>query len=236
MVLRGAISFFTTIPAGGDIEGLRRNLWLFPVMGAFVGALVSLPVALSSVGIDVRYLAVIAYIAVEGINHIDGLSDFGDALFAPESRKKEALKDTKIGTGGVVLAVLYLLFLFNAFNRASVISIVISQIFAKYGMLLLLVFSKPSWEGMASYMMEYANLKDFVIGTALLSPSFLYLPALPAFALTLLIALIMKKYSEKKFGGVSGDIIGATNCLVFVSTLYLLNFATKNPAVLWRWG
>ncbi len=236
MALRGAISFFTTIPAGGDIEGLRKNLWLFPVMGAFVGVLVSLPIALSLVGVNVRCLAVLVYIAVEGINHIDGLSDFGDALFAPESRKKEALKDTKIGAGGVVLAVLYIIFLFNAFNRASVISVIISQIFAKYSMLLLLVFSKPSWEGMASYMMEYASIKDAIIGTILLSPSFLYTPIIPAFFLTLAITLIMKKYSEKKFDGVSGDIIGATNCIVFVSTLYLLNFATKNPAVLWRWG
>lgn len=223
----GSISFLTTLPVKGDVEKLRRNLWIFTYTAIFIGLVIAIPDFIRwYAGIDLRFLAVVLYVAIEGINHIDGLIDFGDALFAPENRKREALKDVNTGAGGIAMAVIYFLLLYHILQLSDAFQIIFSQIVAKFSMLLLMVISKPCWEGMGSYMMEFAGYRDLILASP---PLFIagYLAGVNsvfAFVLTLVVVLMLKSYSEKKFGGVSGDIIGAANCITFVSSLILLKF------------
>jgi len=225
-MLGSSIAFLTTIPIKGGVEKLRRNLWTFTYTAVLIGLIVSIPDFLRQyIGLDIRFLAVALYIAVEGINHIDGLIDFGDSLFAPESRKKEALKDTNTGAGGIAIAILYLILLYHSLQFSSAMQIIFAQIAAKFSMLLLMVTSKPSWEGMASYMMEFAGLKDLLIALPpLIVAGYLVgLNSLYAIAVTILVVLILKGYSEKKFGGINGDIIGSANCIAFLFSLLTLS-------------
>ena len=165
--------------------------------------------------------------AVEGINHIDGLSDFGDAIFAPKDRRFQALKDTKTGVGGTVVVCIYIFTLMQAFmNLKSVVAIVNSQIMAKFGMLLLLTTTKPLWRGLASCMMEFASLRDLVIGFIIMSIltavcSLVYTDVIVINLILLILAFAYRLFVVKVFGGVNGDLIGALNCITFASGLLL---------------
>ncbi len=218
-VVKSSISFLTPIPVGGDIEVLRRNLWTFPFTAILIGLIVSIPHFTNTL-----FLSLLFYLVGEGINHIDGVVDFGDALFAPESRKKEALKDTATGTGGIVVVVLYLLTLHTTLQIVSVWQIVFAQVLAKYCMLLLMYISQPAWDGMAKYMMELIGKKDLLIGFLPLLPT-AYLSgtwSVVALILSVLAVLSLRRYSHSKFGGVNGDVIGASNCIVFGLSLTIL--------------
>ncbi len=222
-ILAAALSFFTTLPIRGDVEVLRRNLWFLPIAGAIVGLLISAPIIIFDfIRPDLRIVAVVAYILIEGINHVDGLADFGDAFFAPPERKKQALKDLNIGAGGVSFVVIYLLLISYAFLNVSVFAVVLSQMLAKYAMLLLMITSKPSWDGMASYMMRYASWRDAVVGLIPIIPFIFSMQSILAMIAMLAVVLAVRIYSERNFGGVSGDVLGATNCITFATSLLIL--------------
>ena len=237
--LRAALSFFSTLPAGEGYEeydALRRNLHVIPLAGTIIGVLIaSITFFIWLFAPSLTFLGVLVYLAFEGINHIDGLADVGDAIFTPRDRRKEVLKDVQVGAGGVVFVAVYLLLLFESFrllNSADLIAaVVLSQTAAKFGMLFLITTSKPIWEGMASNIMEYANRRHLLLG-------FLYLLAIYALffiingrgpvvlfhlAISLFATFFIRNIAHSFFGGVSGDIFGASNCVVFV--LGMLVFA-----------
>ncbi|TDA28786.1 MAG: adenosylcobinamide-GDP ribazoletransferase [Archaeoglobi archaeon] len=217
-ILKSSIGFLTTLPVKGDVDVLRRNLWIFPYIGLILGTLISIP-AFFGFGV----LCLILYIALEGINHVDGLADFGDAFFAPKNKKREAMKDVQTGAGGVAFLCIYFIVLYHSFLLVKAFEIVISQVFAKYSMLLLLTTSKPSWNGMGAYFMEFARKRDFLAGAIPLTIAVLEPKSLFALAFAVFITLCLKYYSRSRFGGVSGDVVGAANCLVFASCLLILS-------------
>ncbi|MEM3927352.1 MAG: adenosylcobinamide-GDP ribazoletransferase [Archaeoglobaceae archaeon] len=221
-ILKSSFGFLTTLPVKGDIEVLRRNLWVFPFVGIFIGAVISVPAVFG-----ISFLCLLFYVAIEGVNHVDGLADFGDAFFAPEDRKKIALKDLNIGAGGVVFLCVYFLLLFYSFQRVEVLDIMISQLFAKFSMVFLLVTSKPAWQGMAKFMMEFAKKRDLVIGALPLLIAFLKPSTLISLFFVMLISILVKNYAEKKFGGVNGDVIGACNCISFATSLLVCSILNE---------
>lgn len=217
-ILKSSIGFLTTLPIKGNVEILRRNLWIFPFIGFFLGFLISIP-AFFGFGI----LCIVLYISLEGINHVDGLADFGDAFFAPKERKKIAMKDLQTGAGGVTFLAIYFIMLYHGFLNVDPLEIVISQILAKFSMLVLLTTSKPSWEGMGAYFMEFASRRDVIIGAIPLSIAFIDFEALVALIFAFFITLCLREYSYSRFGGINGDVIGTANCLTFASGLLLFS-------------
>ncbi|WP_457591773.1 adenosylcobinamide-GDP ribazoletransferase [Geoglobus sp.] len=225
--LRAGISFFSTLKAGGEFEDLTRNLYVMPAIGAIIGAVIgvlSYPLAATGMG----FLAVVIYIALEGINHVDGLTDFGDAYFAPESKKLTALKDLNTGTGGSVSVSLYIILLTMFFDRISadmlIPAILLSQTLAKQGMLHLMLTSEPLWQGMVSEFVKHRKRRDFASYLITLSLALILSvqwPVQVTASLLLYVAVLfgIRQYSLKKFGGINGDVVGATNCLIFLSVL-----------------
>ena len=228
------MGFFSTLPIGRDaesFEALRRNLWILPIVGIILGFIIAIPtLALATFAKKITFVAVLIYLAVEGINHVDGLADFGDALFAPKDRKLKALKDLKTGVGGTVTICVYLFALMQAFmsleSNKIVIAIVNSQMMAKFGMLLMLTTTKPIWSGMGSCMMEFASRRDLGAGFAIvilftLACLTIYPKIVWVNVGVFLLCLLYRSYVVRTFGGVNGDIIGALNCLAFAFSLIL---------------
>ena len=214
----GALGFFSTLPLGRDeksYEALRRNLWILPIVGTILGVTMSLPIYLLY-RIHLPFMAVFVYLALEGINHIDALADFGDALFAPPHRKLKALKDTNTGVGGTVAIVLYLLGLVSAFERqVSLATIVDAQTMAKFGMLIMLTTTKPLWDGLGSHMMEFARLWHLILGSAFVLLITWLTGSWIVNTVAILVCLAYRYYVMRTFGGVNGDLIGAINCITF---------------------
>ncbi len=238
--LRAALSFFSTLPAGEGYEeydALRRNLHVIPLAGTVIGILIaSITFLISFFAPNLTFLGVIVYLAFEGINHVDGLADVGDAIFAPRHRRKEVLKDVRVGAGGVVFVVAYLLLLFESFKsfRSStdlLTAVILSQTSAKFSMLFLITTSKPLWKGMASNIMEFANRTHLLVGFFFLLTIYASFAVISGDAVTIIVhlvtslfaALLIRSFAHNLFGGVSGDIFGASNCIVFA--LGMLVFA-----------
>ncbi len=232
--IAGALGFFSTIPVGRDaesFESLRENLWILPIVGAILGIFMAIPILILIRFVkNLAFLAVLIYLAVEGINHIDGLADFGDALFAPKDRKLKALKDLKTGVGGTVAVCIYIFSLMQTFSILHpdeiVLAVIYSQMMAKFGMLLLLTTTKPIWEGMASCMMEFARRSDLVVGLTIvivftLACLTIYPKIVWVNVAVILLCLLYRLYVIRTFGGVNGDIVGALNCLAFAFSLIL---------------
>lgn len=106
----GAIAFLTRIPVGRlaafDAADVARGAWLFPLVGAGVGALAGL-VADALVpqlpALVAGALAVALGALVTGALHLDALADTADALGgATRERSLEIMRDHAIGTFGAV--------------------------------------------------------------------------------------------------------------------------------------
>jgi len=108
------LSFFTRIPIGKWVnysESLYENsLVTFPLVGFVCGAFLALPTMIPGINGELKaILCIVAYIAVTGGIHLDGLADSCDGLFSnrPKERVLEIMKDSHIGTFGVIALILY---------------------------------------------------------------------------------------------------------------------------------
>lgn len=212
---------------GGDFEDLTNNLYIMPVIGAIIGVLVGVmgfPLFMLNLGM----LAFIVYAGIEGVNHIDGLADFFDSLFAPPEKKIKALKDLNIGTGGVIAVASYAVFLIALFGQMDfktyLLSMVLGQVLAKQGMLHLMLSEKPLWEGMVSEFTRNRKRRDwisyvltlFISGILMLFDLLSVVVSLMVYAVLL---VLFQKYLRRRYGGINGDMVGALNCLILLSVV-----------------
>ncbi|MCD4800588.1 MAG: adenosylcobinamide-GDP ribazoletransferase, partial [Methanococcoides sp.] len=109
LALRTSFGFLSTIPVGMSMEGLdelvkRSYLQTFAgiVLGAMIGIFAYLTESFLPSTISAVMIMVFIYY-ITGLNHLDGLGDFGDGATAHGSLEKKvnALKDLSLGIGGV---------------------------------------------------------------------------------------------------------------------------------------
>ncbi len=235
---RIACIFLTRLPLKPGREiGLRDladAVYMFPAVGVLVGAAGGLVFMLAAgfglPGLPASVLAVAAMVAVTGALHEDGLADTADALGAGDDREKAlaVMRDSRIGTYGalalllVVLARLAALSSFwdpGFFLRAAVAAAAASRAAMPVVMLL-----QPS--ARASGLAAAAGRPDAArvwagIGLAL-ALSLLLLPAaaaLKAAAAAALVAAAAAAWLGRRFGGCTGDTLGAVQQLAEVAFL-----------------
>lgn len=240
----------------GDYDAFADRQYLFiPValgLGLILGILGSvfqwlLPAPFAAV------LVVASVVLLTGINHLDGLSDFGDGLVASGSREKKvkAMKDVHAGAGGLLFMAMDLLFLFalaESFAGSSTwlfVPLLVAEVCAKVAQITIIAFGKSTHEGMGSYMISRMKRGHYlaavagawiviaiaIAGAALISgagqPLRAYLAGGLAMLSPLATALIILAISDRNFGGVNGDVIGAANEIARIVALGVMG------AVLW---
>lgn len=116
--VRVAFMMLTRLPVGritGEGPPLASAAWAFPLCGAVVGALAwagyAAAVSLGLSPVIAATLAVAVGIAATGGLHEDGLADFADGIGGGQdrARKLEIMRDSRIGSYGVIALVLALL-------------------------------------------------------------------------------------------------------------------------------
>jgi len=229
--VRALLAFFTVLPIaapGSSLEDAARKAYLLPLVGFVVGlpgaALLLLSYAMPS-GVAAT-LALGVVLLTAGLHHTDGVMDVGDALMvrgSPE-RRREVLKDARLGVGGIgALFVVYaptlaalLAFAEESPTRAA-LALLAGEVSARSGMLLTLSFGRPAEAGSSSVPFVQAlkgSRKTVGVALALLAPLLLVMPlgsfaplAILSVPLTTLAALW---WSRRAFGGIGGDVVGAT--------------------------
>jgi len=119
--LLAAVRFLTILPIpgryGAEKTDLARSAPFFPVVGLLLGALAALvawSASLVAPPMVVSAAVVVLLLSFSGCLHLDGLCDAADGLLSarPRERALEIMKDSHVGTMGVMAAVCVILMKF----------------------------------------------------------------------------------------------------------------------------
>ncbi|OFV66343.1 MAG: cobalamin-5-phosphate synthase [Candidatus Syntrophoarchaeum butanivorans] len=220
---KDVLGFFTIIPVrSGDFEGAADHAYWLPAVGALIAGIASVFAALSFYLLPPSLTGIIVLLVsllITGFNNIDGLADFADGMMAHGNleRKRSAMKDTGIGISGLVSCIFVIGIAASVLMELSILgfsslikAIFVSEIGAKYAMLLISYVGRPAFEGLGSAFLERVKGPQIVIGSII--AIILLLPAGPV-SLTALIVIptvfTILVLADRNFGGISGDVIGA---------------------------
>lgn len=244
LALRNGFGFLSTIPVGISMEGienLMKHIYLFPVVGAVIGIILAVIALASSLIFSPIMLALLVIISIyyfTGINHIDGLADFGDGIAAHGTKEKKiaAMRDTAVGTGGIVFCMISILGLFVSLVSIQETNIflllpfalIVAETSAKQTMVTVAAFGRWIHEGFGAITVDNTKKSDLIIGN-IFSVSVCYIAlgflGVEAFIISQLAGLLVLNTANRHFGGVSGDIVGAANEIGRLAALLYLGGA-----------
>ncbi|HUU75611.1 MAG TPA: adenosylcobinamide-GDP ribazoletransferase [Methanoregulaceae archaeon] len=235
MPLKSIISllqFTTVLPLGKpvDLFYFARRSYLYPLAGYVTGGAAALfvfwipvPAIAAAVGIAFLFL-------ITGCNHLDGLLDLGDGVMAHGSREKRiaALTDRTLGSGAFAFGVSFTLISFaGLLSQASIVAALIAcEVGAKFSMAFLTAYGRPFREGLQSFLNSHSRPIFPFIAFAFCLP-LLLLPLSPAQLAATGIAMVVSPAAllfmgRRLFGGINGDVVGASNEITRAVILVLL--------------
>ena len=209
------------------LSDCARNMWIFPLIGAFIGLLAGLFgwVAYQFLpGIVVGGLVLALLLLITGLHHTDGLLDFGDGVMVHGSaeHKIEVMHDQLTGAGGLSLGIMTMLITALAigqFNSNIIIGgIIVVEASAKLSMVVASWAGKSIHEGMNTTFLKAmhgskGNLRlivAIIISLAIALPLLRLAGAFTVLA-GIITGLVMVAIAHRHFNGVTGDVFGATN-------------------------
>ncbi len=239
-------SNFHLAPVVGALIGLvvlieAAVLGLLTVHGVYGSSIFTAAVLLATVYAGSRFL------------HFDGLADFGDGSIVAGTREDHirALKDTLIGAGGLGVALIVTLLNFAEYATAGIFIIVMApvvEILVKNSQVVAAAYGLPS-NGMAGKQVRETNGRSLVrsciislilvilfsiigaiVGGLVYGHSFFYpmdavFVALFGLAVSIVVGYVMAIHSNKVFGMVNGDILGATHEICRVAAMLVMSIA-----------
>ncbi len=250
--LRSGISFLTTLPAGNGEKGFDIFFcynYFFVIIGIIIGVILGVLGLIFQWLIPAPLIPVLVIAAIyllTGINHLDGLSDFGDGFIASGTKEKKvaAMKDVHAGAGGILFIGMDLLLLYAAISMFVgmggfylLAGLIVAEVCAKVCMTTAVTFGKSLPSGMGKALMEKTKKEHYMVGLAIAvficigvagfaaAPWFRPLYALAGFlALSVSAALgfFLADLAERNFGGVNGDVMGAANEIGRIVALIVL--------------
>ncbi|WP_238882207.1 adenosylcobinamide-GDP ribazoletransferase [Clostridium sp. YIM B02551] len=222
------LQFMTRIPININLkverENFQKGVAFFPLVGLIVGVLEA---AIFYIGSRVFpfnisiFITVISHVVITGAIHIDGLGDTIDGIFSGRSKEKilEIMKDSRVGTFGA-LGIIFLIVgkisTLSSINPIEVYKGIILAPIISRTLITLLMYKRKyarEKEGMGDLFIGVLEKKNFVI--ALLTGITLISIIGRKKGVILLIicfffTILFRNYIEKRIGGVTGDILGAS--------------------------
>jgi adenosylcobinamide-GDP ribazoletransferase len=220
--IRGAVAFLTRIPVGQkpvEAEDIARGAFLFPVVGAGIGAAAGgVAVALHPrlPALVAAGLALVVELVLTGALHLDGLADTADSLAArTREQALEIMRDPRIGAFGAAGVALALLIKAGVIaglltRGGTLVSLVAAGALGRASVLSLaaeLPYARPEGGlseriGPGSAVLGGAIATAFAIGLA----GAIGAGMLAAAAGT---TVVLGVAYRRRFGGVTGDMLGA---------------------------
>ena len=228
-------SFLTIIPANNSsIETVAKYMYIFPIVGILIGLLIGSFAFGLSIFLDpliVSLLVVGALSVITGIHHTDGLADFADGLMTKGTKEKklQAMKDVSTGSAGIVSVVLYIVGMIIAISLMSGFvlfqAILLSEILAKFSMVLQASMGRSASVGSNSPFVQIMRDKKrlAIAGIITLIPLVVIggTVGLFVFAGGIVVTMFILAISTRSFGGITGDVLGATNEITRLSSLII---------------
>jgi adenosylcobinamide-GDP ribazoletransferase len=221
-----AVAFLTRVPLGRfvrvETDDVGRGAWLFPAVGGVVGGAAGLVADVTAAWLPVLAagaLAVGVAALLTGALHLDALADTADSLGATSrERALEIMRDHAVGTYGVVALIVVcltdaaLLGTLAQTDDAAVVGLAAGA--AGRAAMLPLAFALPYARPGAG---QGRLLAGIGLGTVVLGVAVAVLLAVPAGAAGLcgvataaLVAATLAVVARRRYGGITGDVLGAT--------------------------
>ena len=234
------IQFMTRIPIPLKIsyseKKLGKSIKFFPLVGLIIGLILYFAnfliiVYLKNIFYNKTIIAIfliILEILIVGIIHIDGLADTFDGLFSYAKKEKmlEIMKDSRIGTNGAVVLILY-------FITKTTLTSEIIMINPKYLIICPIIarLSTPVNAGLSNYarksgmsnaIISENGIFEVIFSLALSIILVFYIigiKGIVAISIAFVFIIIFMLNVRKKIDGITGDTMGA--CLELTSILVL---------------
>ena len=262
--IKGALSFFTIFKLNvneSEMNAFSNNFFVAPIIGALIGLIIAV-VGAVFLALDLSPLIFAAFaiggaLVMSKFLHFDGLVDFGDGMIVSGGKEDHirALKDTRIGAGGLGVALVVILLSFSLLAStfmAILVALVIvtTEVFVKNSMVAAAAFGTPG-NGMASGQVRNTNTMTMLISTgisAVLAFALYFLMGaivnvidvfefelvvaaaviVGAAVASLFVGWLMAWRSNKTFGFVNGDVLGATNeisrvLILLIAVILIIN-------------
>lgn len=231
-----AIQFLTRLPmpriAVPDALFARSIRW-FPAVGSIIGALVALATRIGT-GIDPwtgALAGLVAWVAITGALHLDGLADIADAAGAAHKgpdRVQAVLADPHVGSFGLVTVALQLiakLLLLHALaERDLFLPLILIPFAARVGPLCWARWLPSLHDGLGARFRDAIRPVDIAMaGIALLIAAWWW----PGLLAAPLLMLLWGRWLRDRIGGISGDGHGAGIELVESGLLFALLLADR---------
>ena len=248
--IKGLIAFMTKIPIGYfncNFEEMA-NYYIFIIFIGFfiglVGALIVYPFYFFNIeGYFIGVIVLFTMLYIQGFHHVDGLGDYGDAqmVMGDSKRKLEVMRDKYIGVGAfcyiffveltsiLLISHFYHLFPFIYFLKL----IILIEGGSRFGSFVCACLGSPLENSTAKYFVSKNNLLHLILGIIIMLIVGGVLLNLKVISIVIVItALILNIFisnsAKKSFGGVSGDILGAsseiTRVVLLIITIFVVQF------------
>jgi adenosylcobinamide-GDP ribazoletransferase len=260
--LRLALMLLTRLPlpagksTSPDDGAVARAAWIFPVVGLLVGSAGGGVFMLASyLGLGMASAALLAMgmqVLLTGALHEDGLADTADGFGGGRSRERklEIMRDSRIGTYGVVALVLILSLRFTALqdiasnllsisdeleeaagqNSAVIIALIAAGALSRAAMAVVWYLLPPARsDGLAagSGAVSFGSAVAAALIAALIAfaalPGFAFVVACGAAAV---LAVAVAALAQWQIRGHTGDVLGAAQQVAEVGVLLAIGAAT----------
>ena len=237
--------FFTRLPLWRlrqpEAEHFRHVVEYWPFVGWLTGGAMMLVYSLAllsiqAIGVVVLFVVGTRVLLTGGL-HEDGLADFCDGMGGGTSRERilQIMKDSHIGTYGVLALVFYFLFLYSTLPHLSPLMLLTGDVWGKsVASLLVLQLPYARTEAEAKNRTVYARYswvgQAVRIAVAMVPVGLLwwYVGQWPhplLFVVPLVVEMLLALWMHRRIGGYTGDCCGATFLLceasMFLTSLIL---------------
>lgn len=231
-----ALALLTRLPVKAEFDRSAEASWAYPIAGSVLAVLAGLLTgAILWIGIHPALAAVVyvsAMILMSGAMHEDGLADCSDGFWGgwDPARRLEIMKDSAIGTYGVLALILAMI------SRWGAVWMLIESHWWFWPLIAVETLSRAA---MPALMYALPNARDtglshsqgrpsreaagIAIGiAALISLIAVGFTTIYLLIFTALAATAMALLAKNKIGGQTGDVLGATQQITVITLLMLL--------------
>lgn len=232
-----SLSMYSTVPVKNVLwndNSTKYLFYVFPfVTGLLTGSIESLLLFLSiSYNINeflYAGLSIAVIVLITGGIHFDGYADTVDAIASHGDweKKRQILADSRSGAFAVIYTVLYFIILYSCFitiykYEKSIYFLLMMFIISRLMSVYLISSVEPASKSGILYTLTLSKknkpLKIYTIIFLILfgvSGIFIfgYKIILMIMLILIVISIILKRYFNKSFGGISGDLAGFSICI-----------------------
>ncbi|MCX7903328.1 MAG: adenosylcobinamide-GDP ribazoletransferase [Caloramator sp.] len=220
-----SLQFLTRLPLNFKVDfeesTIRKMTFFFPIVGLIIAIIINIPFMIIKFNNDLAaLLTLILWVFVTGGLHIDGLSDTCDGFFSGRDRERilEIMKDSRVGTFGVIAVVLDILTKFillkNLSRENTLICLILVLGWARLFAAFLFTYGKSARrDGLGSLFTGKDRKGYFILSLILFGVLSAFLAGFRFFILFsvgFLNTFFLMKYSYKKIDGLTGDVYGAS--------------------------